>query len=193
VFSEEESQRFPPSRVWDHAITLKHDAPKAINCKVYPMTRTEDEALNEFLDKQLAKGYIQPSISPYASSFFFIKKKDGKLRPVQDYRTLNKWTVRNQYPLPLIMALIHDLGGAHIYTKLDVRWGYNNVRIKEGDEYKATFKTRRGLFEPTIMFFRLTNSPVTFQAMMNSIYQQTITKHESQGPTFISTWTTLQS
>jgi hypothetical protein len=69
----------------------------------------------------------------------------------------------------------------HIYTKLDVRWGYNNVRIKEGDEYKATFKTRRGLFEPTVMFFGLTNSPATFQAIMNSIYQQTIVKHKSQG------------
>jgi hypothetical protein len=181
VFSEEESQRFPPSRAWDHAITLKNDAPEAINCKVYPMTKTEDETLDTFLDEQLAKGYIRPSISPYASSFFFIKKKDGKLRPVQDYRVLNKWTVRNQYPLPLITALIHDLGGAHIYTKLDVRWGYNNVRIKEGDEYKAAFKTRRGLFEPTVMFFGLTNSPVTFQAMMNSIYQQTIAQHESRG------------
>jgi hypothetical protein len=181
VFSEEESQRFPPSRTWDHAITLKSDAPEAINCKVYPMTKTEDEALDAFLDEQLAKGYIRPSISPYASSFFFIKKKDGKLRPVQDYRVLNKWTVRNQYPLPLITALIRDLGGAHIYTKLDVRWGYNNVRIKEGDEYKAAFKTRRGLFEPTVMFFGLTNSPATFQAMMNSIYQQAIAKHEGRG------------
>jgi hypothetical protein len=181
VFSEEESHRFPPTRTWDHAITLKNDAPEAINCKVYPMTRTEEEALDKFLDEQLAKGYIQPSISPYASSFFFIKKKDGKLRPVQDYRNLNKWMVRNQYPLPLIMALIRDLGGAHIYTKLDIRWGYNNVWIKEGDEYKAAFKTRRGLFEPTVMFFGLTNSPAMFQAMMNSIYQQTIAKHESRG------------
>jgi hypothetical protein len=76
-----------------NAITLKPDTPEAINCKVYPMTRVEDEALDEFLDEQLAKGYIQPSISPYASSFFFIKKKDGKLHLVQDYRTLNKWTV----------------------------------------------------------------------------------------------------
>jgi hypothetical protein len=142
VFSEEESQRFPPAKVWDHAITLKDDAPEAINCKVYPMTRLEDDTLDDFLDEQLAKGYIRPSISPYASSFFFIKKKDGKLRPVQDYRTLNKWTVWNQYPLPLITALICDLGGAHIYTKLDVRWGYNNVWIKEGDKYKAAFKTR---------------------------------------------------
>ena len=84
------------------------------------MTHTEDDALDEFIDEQLAKGYICPSISPYALSFFFIKKKDGKLRPVQDYRNINKWTVRNQYPLPLITTLIRELGGAMIYTKLDI-------------------------------------------------------------------------
>ena len=106
VFSEEEAQRFPPSRPWDHAIEFKSRAPDAIDCKVYPMTRTEDETLDEFIDEQLAKGYICPSISPYALSFFFIKKKDGKLRPVQDYQNINKWTVRNQYPLPLITTLI---------------------------------------------------------------------------------------
>ena len=93
VFSEEEAQQFLPSRTWDHAINFKDRAPDAIDCKVYPMTRAEDEALDEFIDEQLAKGYIRPSISPYASSFFFIKKKDGKLRPVQDYRNINKWTV----------------------------------------------------------------------------------------------------
>ena len=105
------------------------------------MMRTEDKALDDFLDEQLAKGYIHPSISPYALSFFFIKKKDDKLRPVQDYRKINQWTVRNQYPLPLIATLICDLGGASIYTKLDIRWGYNKVRIKKGDEHKAAFKT----------------------------------------------------
>ena len=147
------------------------------------MTRTEDDALDEFIDEQLAKGYIRPSISPYALSFFFIKKKDRKLRPVQDYQNINKWTVRNQYPLPLITTLIRELGGAMIYTKLDVRWGYNNVRIKAGDEHKAAFKTRRGLYEPTVMFFGLTNSPATFQAMMNALYRDTVRKHESRGTT----------
>ena len=183
VFSEEEAQRFPPSRPWDHVIDFKSGAPDAINCKVYPMTRTEDDALDEFIDEQLAKGYIRPSISPYAFSFFFIKKKDRKLRLVQDYQNINKWTVRNQYPLPLITTLIRELGGAMIYTKLDVRWGYNNVRIKAGDEHKVAFKTRRGLYEPTVMFFGLTNSPATFQAMMNTLYRDTIQKHEARGTT----------
>ena len=147
------------------------------------MTCTEDDTLDKFIDEQLAKGYICPSISPYALSFFFIKKKDRKLRPVQDYQNINKWTVCNQYLLPLITTLIQELGGAMIYTKLDVRWGYNNVHIKAGDEHKAAFKTRRGLYEPTVMFFGLTNSPATFQAMMNAIYRDTIRKHESRGTT----------
>ena len=105
------------------------------------MTREEDAALDKFIDEQLLKGYIEPSKSPYASPFFFVKKKDGKLRPVQDYRTINSYTVRNQYPLPLISDLICDLGGAQLYTKFDVRQGYNNIRIKEADAHKAAFKT----------------------------------------------------
>ena len=84
------------------------------------MSRQEDEALKEFLDEQLAKGYIRPSKSQYASSFFYITKKDRKLRPVQDYRKINDITIRNQYPLPLISDLITDLRRAHIYTKLDI-------------------------------------------------------------------------
>ena len=75
-------------------------------------------------------------------------------------------TVKNRYPLPLIQELLDKLKGARYFTKLDVRWGYNNVRIKEGDEWKAAFRTNMGLFEPTVMFFGLTNSPATFQAQL---------------------------
>jgi hypothetical protein len=116
-------------------------------------------------------------------SSFFIKKKDRKLRPVQDYRKVNAWTVRNQYPLPLIGDLIRDLGGATMFTKFDIHQGYNNIRIKEGDEHKATFKTRRGLFEPTVMYFGLCNSPATFQAFMNEIFRPIIAKHNLLGTT----------
>ena len=130
LFSEEASHRFPPKRAWDHAIEFKPDAPDVVDCKVYPMTQTEDKALEDFIKEQHAKGYIRPSKSPYASPFFFIKKRDGKLRPVQDYRCINNYTIWNQYPLPLISELIANLSGAHIFSKLDVRWGYNNVRIK---------------------------------------------------------------
>ena len=109
-----------------------------------------------------------------ASPFFFVKKKDGALRPVQDYRKLNDMTIKNRYPLPLIQELIDKLKTSKHFTKMDIRWGYNNIRIKEGDEWKAAFRTNRGLYEPTVMFFGLTNSPATFQAFMNHILKKLI-------------------
>jgi hypothetical protein len=90
--------------------------------------------LDKFLKENLDKGYIKPSQSPMASPFFFIKKKDRKLRPCQDYRYLNDWTVKNAYPLPLISEIMDKIKGAKLFTKFDVRWGYNNVRIKAEDQ-----------------------------------------------------------
>ncbi len=118
----------------------------------------------------MKKGYIRPSKSPYASSFFFIKKKSGELRPVQDYRKLNELTIKNRYPLPLIPEIIDKVRDTRLFTKLDVCWGYNNVQIKEGDKWKAAFKANQGLYKPSVMFFRLTNSPSTFQTMMDTIF-----------------------
>jgi hypothetical protein len=89
---------------------------------------------------------------------------------VQDYRYLNEHTVKNNYPLPLISQLIDKLKGSKWFTKIDLRWGYNNVRIKEGDEWKAAFVCHRGSFEPVVMYFGLCNSPATFQSMMNEIF-----------------------
>ena len=109
-----------------------------------------------------------------ASPFFFVKKKDGSLRPTQAYCKLNDATIKNCYPLPLISDLINNLMDAKVFSKMDVRWGYNNIRIKEGDEWKATFRTNLGLFEPTVMFFSLTNSPATFQNFMNHIFKPLI-------------------
>ncbi len=95
VFSEEMSHRFPPKRTWDHTIDLLPEAPASIDCKIYPMTQGERESLAKFVNEQLAKGYIHPSKSLYSSPFFFIKKKNGELQPVQDYRRLNELTVKN--------------------------------------------------------------------------------------------------
>jgi len=106
-----------------------------------------------------------------ASPFFFVSKKDSKkLRPCQDYRRLNNGTIKNAYPLPRVDELLDKLKGAKYFTKLDLRWGYNNVRIKIGDEWKAVFKMNKGLFEPLVMFFGLCNSPATFQNMLNNIF-----------------------
>jgi hypothetical protein len=174
VFSEQASEQFPGERRWDHAIDLKPDAHTSLDCRVYPLAPREKEEQKKFLEANLRLHRIRRSNSPYASGFFLIKKKDGKYRPVQDYRQLNKWTIPNKYPLPLIAELIHDLAGKHLFSKFDIRWGYNNVRIKKGDEWKAAFKTSAGLFEPTVMFFGLTNSPAMFQTMMDDIFQEEI-------------------
>ena len=119
-------------------------------------------------------GRIRLSKSPMASPVFFIKKKDGSLHLVQDYRMLNGITIKNKYPLPLILELIETLRGARYFTKLDVRWGFNNMQIKNRDEWKAAFHTNHEIFEPLVMFFGLTNSPATFQTMMNDIFRQLI-------------------
>ena len=169
IFEKEDFDKLPDRRPYDHVIELVKGA-RPVDCKVYPLTLSEQEELDEFIEENLRTGRIRPFKSPMASPFFFIKKKDGSLRPVQDYRKLNDMTVKNRYPLPLIQELLDKLKGARYFTKLDVRWGYNNVRIAEGDEWKAAFRTNRGLFEPTVMFFGLTNSPATFQAMMNKLF-----------------------
>jgi len=111
-----------------------------------------------------------------AALVFFVKKKDGKLCLVQDYRALNAMTMKNKYPLPLILELIAKLRGAKYFTKLDVRWGFNNVQIKEGDEWKAAFWMNRSLYEPLVMFFSLMNSPATFQMMMDDIFEDLISE-----------------
>ncbi len=108
------------------------------------------------------------------ASFFFIKKKNGKLRLVQDYRPVNAWTIKNRYPLPLIPSLIDRLRDCTLFTGFDIEWGYNEVLIKPEDCWKVAFITNEGLYEPTVMFFGLTNSPATFQTMMNMIFQDLI-------------------
>ncbi len=176
VFSKVASEWFPDWQRYDHAIDLVLEAPTSINCRVYPLSPKEKEEQKKFLAMNLRLNHICRSNSPYASRFFLIRKKDGKFRPVQDYRWLNKWTIPNKYPLPLITELIHDLAGKWLFSKFDVYWGYNNICIKEGDEWKAAFKTSEGLFKPTVMFFGLTNSPATFQSMMDDIFQEEITQ-----------------
>lgn len=173
VFSKTEFDKLPDRRRWDHAIELKPNADH-FNSKIYPLSRTEQAELDGFLEEHLRTGRIRPSKSPIASPFFFTKKKDGSLQPVQDYRKLNDLTIKNRYPLPLISEVVHQLRDARFFTKMDVRWGYNNIRLRDGDEWKAAFTTNRGLFEPLVMFFGLTNSPATFQTMMNDLFADLI-------------------
>ena len=138
------------------------DAPDTLDCKLYPLLPKDNEALCKWLQEEEDNGYIRPSILPIASSFFFLKKANRSQRPVQDYRGVNKWTVRNWYPLPLIPELIAEVQDTFIFTKFDVEGGFNKVGIREGDQHKAVFKTKYGLFEPMVMYFSLCNSPATF-------------------------------
>ena len=101
-------------------------------------------------------------------------KKDGKKRMVQNYRYLNEWTIKNNYSLPLISDVLENIGTKKVFMKIDLRWGYNNVRIKEGDEWKAAFTIPKGSFEPMVMFFGLTNLPATFQAMTSELLRDLI-------------------
>jgi Reverse transcriptase (RNA-dependent DNA polymerase) len=128
------------------------------------------DAAKKFLDENQAMGYIKPTNSPYSSPFFFIKKKDGSLRPVQDYCEINKWTIRDVYPIPQITHILEQLQGKTLFTTLDICWGYNNIQIRLEDPHKAMFQTPYGLYQPNVMYFGLTNSPPTFQKMMDHLF-----------------------
>ncbi len=174
MFSEQESKKFPPKWLWDHAIKLKAGAPTTLISQNICLSQVELEELQKFIKEHVERGTIWPSKSPYAATFFFIKKKNGKLCPVQDYWPINEWTIKNHYPLPLIPQLIDQLRGCTLFTKFNIKWGYNNIWIKDGDQWKAVFTTNEELFKPTVMFFGLTNLPATFQTMMNTIFRDLI-------------------
>ena len=133
VFGKLESERMPVRKAWDHVIDLNDDF-KASKARVYSLSRNEKEEVQKFVDEHLKKGYIRPSKSPQTSLVFFVGKKDGRKCMVMDYRRLNKQTVKNNYPLPLITDLVDSMGNKRVFTKMDLQWGYNNVRIKEEDE-----------------------------------------------------------
>src|SRR6267154_3243025 len=132
VFSEKGATQFPPSREEDHAIKFVENASKFFDAKVYQMSHKQVTFLQKWIDEELKKGFIRPSKSPYPSPTFLIEKKNADYRVVQDYRTLNKNTDPDKHPLPLISDLIDQLSGKSLFTKFDIRMGYNNIRIKEG-------------------------------------------------------------
>ena len=143
LFNKHNATRLPPHRPYDCAIDLVENPvfPKA---RIYPLTQEEQKALDVYIQEALSQGFIRPSTSPIASSFFFIKKKDGGLRPCIDYRALNQVSKSYPYPLPLVPVALEQLQGAQYFTKLDLRSAYNLIRVKEGDEWKTAFLTTRG-------------------------------------------------
>ena len=133
VFGKQELEWMPVRKTWDHTIDLQEEfVPR--KGRIHPLSRIEREEVQAFIDSQLKKGYIQPSKSPQTLPMMFVLKKDSKKRMVQDYQYVNKFTINNSYPLPLISDLVDNMGTKRVFKKMDLRWGYNNVRIKEGDK-----------------------------------------------------------
>jgi len=120
VFGKMESERMPTRKIWNHTIDLKKMF-KLQKGRIYPLSKDEREEVQKFVGDQLRKGYIRPSKSPQTSPVFFVGKKDGKKRIVMDYRSLNKQTIKNNYPLPLITDLIDNIGSKQVFTKMDLR------------------------------------------------------------------------
>ena len=137
----------------------------------YRMAPTKLKELKSQLQELLDKGFIRPSVSPWGAPVLFVKKKNGTLRMCIDYRQINKVTVKNKYPLPRIEDLFDQLKGAGVFSKIDLRSGYYQLRVKEEDVPKTAFRTRYGHYEFLVMPFGLTNAPATFMDLMNRVFR----------------------
>ncbi|KAH6596909.1 hypothetical protein BASA50_004844 [Batrachochytrium salamandrivorans] len=174
VFSESQADILPAHRSFDCTINLSSSAEPSYG-RIYQLTREEDKVMQEWISENLAKGFIRNSSSPYGAPCFFVKQKD-KLRLCMDYRGLNKQTIKDRNPIPLISEMLRTLSIGKIFTTLDLRGAYNLLRIKEGDEPKTAFITKYGQFEFLVMPFGLANAPAQFQRMMNSLFRHMISK-----------------
>jgi hypothetical protein len=173
VMPEELPEDLPPRRRVDHAIELMPGVAPPAKAP-YRMSHEELKELKVQLEELLAKGYIKPSKSPYGALVLFVHKKDGTLRMCVDYRALNKAMVKNRYPLPRIDDLFDRLSGAKVFSRIDLRSGYYQIRIAEGDEEKTACRTKYGSYEFLVMLFGLTNAPATFCTLMNDIFREWI-------------------
>ncbi|KAI2654269.1 Transposon Tf2-6 polyprotein [Labeo rohita] len=175
AFSRTKATHLPPHRPGDCAIDLIPGATPPRG-RIFPLSQAESEAMQKYIQEELAKGFITPSTSPASAGFFFVKKKDGGLRPCIDYRGLNEVTVKYRYPLPLVPSALEQLRSAKLFTKLDLRSAYNLIRIRAGDEWKTAFSTTSGHYEYRVMPFGLANSPSCFQAFVNEVFRDMLNR-----------------
>jgi hypothetical protein len=168
IFEKVNADKLPPHRPCDHRIPLEDGFQPPFG-PLYSLSRPELEELKRWLEENLSKGFIRASSSPAATPILFVKKGDGSLRLIVDYRGINEGTIKNRYPLPLMQDTLMNLSRAKWFTKLDIHGAYNLMRKAEGEEWKTTFRTRYGLFESLVMPFGLTNTPATFQNFINDV------------------------
>jgi hypothetical protein len=171
----EELPGMPPERELEFTIDLKPGT-EPIARTPYRMSTPELQELKMQLKELLDLGLIRPSVSPWGAPVIFIRKKDGSWRLCIDYRQLNKATIKNQYPLPRIDDLFDQMKGAMVFSKIDLRSGYHQLRIKEDDVPKTTFKMRFGHYEFTVLPFGLTNAPGVFMSLMNGVFREYLDK-----------------
>jgi hypothetical protein len=171
----EELPGMPPEREVEFYIDLiPGTAP--IAKRPYRMAPTELAELKLQIADLQQKGYIRPSSSPWGAPVLFVSKKDGSMRMCIDYRSLNEVTIKNKYPLPRIDDLFDQLQGAKYFSKIDLRFGYHQLRIKEADIQKTVIVTRYGQYEFTVMSFGLTNAPAFFMNLMNKVFMEELDK-----------------
>jgi hypothetical protein len=171
----DEVPKLPPRREINFSIDL-FPGSTPISKAPYRMSLPELTELKIQIQELLEKEYIRPSVSPWGAPVLFVKKKYETLRLCIDYRQLKKMIVKNKYPLPRINDLFDQVGGPNIFSKLDLRSGYHQVRIKDEDLSKTTFRMRYGHYEFVFIPFCLTNAPTTFMCLMNSIFSQYLDK-----------------